>query len=125
MNEPASTVFDRVGRDGIMRLSAAFYRRVAADDLLGTIYPRDDLEGAEMRLASFLIQRFGGPDDYSQQRGHPRLRMRHAPFAIDRDARDRWMHLMAAALRECSFEADVRQQLIIYFEDAATFMINR
>src|SRR4051812_47798858 len=79
-------VFGLIGEEGFRRLVAAFYRRVPADPVLGRMYPPDDLDAAEQRLAGFLIQRFGGPDAYSQARGHPRLRMRHAPFTIDHAA---------------------------------------
>src|SRR5437868_1161722 len=91
-------VYARIGEEGFTRLVAGFYRRVAGDEILSAMYPKEDLAGAERRLREFLIQRFGGPQTYSQQRGHPRLRMRHAPFAIDQRARDRWVSLMEAAL---------------------------
>ena len=89
-----------VGEDGITRVVAAFYRRVPGDDVLGPMYPADDLAGAEERLRDFLIFRLGGSPRYLEQRGHPRLRMRHARFAIDERARDRWMTLMTDAMRE-------------------------
>ena len=75
-------VYSVIGEEGFRRLVAAFYRRVATDDILSPMYPKKDMAGAEERLRGFLIQRFGGPDHYSQRRGHPRLRMRHAPFKI-------------------------------------------
>ena len=80
-------VYSIIGEDGFTRLVSAFYRRVPNDPVLGSMYPRHDFVGAEARLRGFLIQRFGGPDDYSQKRGHPRLRMRHAPFRVDAVAR--------------------------------------
>src|SRR3954465_2319516 len=89
-----------IGEDGFRRLIAAFYRQVPNDDVLGPMYPPDDLQGAEQRLRDFLICRFGGPQRYMEQRGHPRLRMRHMPFAVDAAARARWMQLMANALDE-------------------------
>ena len=82
------------GEDGFARLVRAFYAQVPADDVLGPMYPRDDLEGAEQRLRDFLVGRFGGPPRYIEQRGHPRLRMRHMPFTVDERARDRWVLLM-------------------------------
>src|SRR5947209_61924 len=91
-------LYGLMGEAGLARLVANFYRRVPADDILGLMYPKADLAGAEERLRGFLIQRFGGPDVYSQRRGHPRLRMRHAGFKIDRRARDRWISLMEAAM---------------------------
>ena len=107
------------------RLVAAFYRRVATADILAPMYPRHDMAGAEERLRGFLIQRFGGPDIYSQQRGHPRLRMRHGPFRIDQKGRDRWVELMEAALAEVNLPAEAVPPLQKFFHDAATFMINR
>ena len=80
-----------IGEDGFARLVRAFYAQVPGDDVLGPMYPAHDLVGAEERLRDFLIGRFGGPPRYIEQRGHPRLRMRHAPFAIDEAARNRWV----------------------------------
>src|SRR5215213_10846455 len=93
-------VYSVIGEAGFTRLVAAFYRRVATDDILRPMYPEDDLPGAEVRLRHFLIQRFGGPMVYAEQRGHPKLRMRHAPFTIDLRGRDRWVELMEAAMAE-------------------------
>ena len=118
-------VYSVIGDDGFARLVAAFYRRVAADDILRPMYPEDDLAGAEQRLREFLIQRFGGPMIYSEKRGHPRLRMRHVPFAIDQRGRDRWIQLMEAALAEVRFPAEAVPPLRKFFHEAATFMINR
>ena len=118
-------LYGLIGEDGFRRLVAAFYRRVPSDDILGPMYPKRDLAGAEERLRGFLIQRFGGPDHYSQQRGHPRLRMRHAPFAIDRAGRDRWVELMEQSLAEAQLPPAAEQPLRKFFHDAATFMINR
>lgn len=118
-------LYGLIGDDGFARLVAAFYRRVATDDVIGPMYPEHDLPGAERRLRGFLIQRFGGPDHYSQQRGHPRLRMRHAPFAIDQAGRDRWVMLMEQAMDEAALPAAAVPLLRQFFHDAATFMINR
>ena len=117
-------VYGLIGEDGFRRLVAAFYRRVPADDLLGPMYPKQDMAGAEERLRGFLIQRFGGPDHYSQRRGHPRLRMRHAPFKITQAGRDRWVELMEAALVEAELPAESHPPLRQFFHDSATFMIN-
>jgi hemoglobin len=119
-----SHVYGLIGEEGFRRLVAGFYRRVATDDILSPMYPKHDLVGAEERLRGFLIQRFGGPETYSQQRGHPRLRMRHAPFKIDQRGRDRWIELMEAALPEANLPADAIPPLRTFFHDAATFMIN-
>lgn len=113
-----------IGDDGFARLVSAFYRRVPADDVLGPMYPKDDLPAAEERLRDFLIGRFGGPARYAERRGHPRLRMRHAPFRVDRRARDRWMSLMDQALAETQLPPEVESILRRYFADTATFMIN-
>jgi hemoglobin len=124
MNLLDTQLFDRLGEAGLRRLVAAFYRRVPADPILGPMYPRDDLAGAQERLGDFLIQRFGGPDHYSQKRGHPRLRMRHAPFKVDPQGRDRWIELMEAAMVETQMPAAAVPALRKFFQDAGTFMIN-
>jgi hemoglobin len=104
---------------------AAFYRRVPGDDVLGPMYPAEDLEGAEQRLRDFLIYRFGGPERYLEQRGHPRLRARHGRFAIDARARDRWMHLMTEALADAGLPADVEEIMRTFLDGIATFLINK
>jgi hemoglobin len=118
-------IYAVIGEQGFTRLVAEFYRQVPADDILGSIYPPGDLAGAEQRLRDFLIFRFGGPPRYVEQRGHPRLRMRHAPFPVNEAARDRWMKLMNAALEKANLGTDVNELLRQYFESAATAMINR
>jgi hemoglobin len=118
-------VYRAVGEDGFARLIAAFYRQVPNDDILGPMYPADDLAGAEERLRDFLIGRFGGPQRYIEQRGHPRLRMRHAPFPIGSAARQRWLDLMDTALAEVQLPADAEAALRPFFDAVATMMINR
>lgn len=118
-------VYGLIGEDGFTRLIAAFYRQIPSDDILGPMYPAHDLEGAEQRLRDFLIFRFGGPQSYILQRGHPRLRMRHAPFAIGQAARDRWMQIMTNALDETKLPLEADAVLREFFESTATFMINR
>ena len=118
-------VYASIGEEGFARLVRAFYAQVPTDDILGAMYPAHDLSGAEQRLRDFLVGRFGGPDRYIQQRGHPRLRQRHAPFVIDRRARDRWIELMNRALDEAALPTDATQILRAFFDEAATFMINR
>ena len=118
-------VYSVIGEEGFHRLIAAFYRRVPTDDILGPMYPRQDLAGAEQRLRDFLIFRFGGPQHYIEQRGHPRLRMRHIPFTIDQAARDRWIKLMTEALTEAALPPEPEAVLREFFEGVATFMINR
>jgi hemoglobin len=119
-----SEIFQAIGADGFTRLVAAFYRQVPGDDILGPMYPPDDLEGAEQRLRDFLIGRFGGPPRYIEQRGHPRLRMRHAPFTINAAARNRWVELMSRALDEAAFPRQVELALRPFFEGVASMMMN-
>jgi hemoglobin len=118
-------IFSLIGENGFRRLVSAFYRQVPRDDLLGPMYPAGDLAGAEERLRDFLIFRFGGPPRYIEERGHPRLRMRHAPFAIGQAARNRWMQLMNNALAEAALPAEVETMLREFLSGVATFMINR
>lgn len=122
---PEDEVYARIGEEGFARLVAAFYRRVPADDLLGPMYPRHDLTGAEQRLCDFLVGRFGGPQRYIARRGHPRLRMRHMPFAVDSRARDRWVALMDAALVDAALEPESAATLRSFFASTASFLINR
>ncbi len=117
-------IYALIGEDGFRRLVAAFYRQVPADDILGPMYPPDDMAGAEERLRLFLIGRFGGPQTYIEQRGHPRLRMRHAPYHIDGPARDRWVQLMGRALDEAALPPEVDALLRPFFDGVATFMRN-
>ena len=118
-------IYERIGEEGFARLVRGFYAQVPDDDLLGPMYPKDDLPGAEIRLRDFLIGRCGGPPRYIEQRGHPRLRMRHAPFAIDQAARNRWMQLMDRALEQAELPSEVTPLLREFLDGVATFMINR
>jgi len=118
-------VYPAIGEDGFRQLIHAFYAQIPADDILGPMYKGRDMAAAEKRLCDFLIYRFGGPDSYIEQRGHPRLRMRHAPFAIDQAGRDRWMQLMTKAFEEVPLPAEPAAMLKSFFESTATFMINR
>ena len=117
-------VYELIGEDGFRRLVAAFYQRVRGDDILSPLYPEQDFAGAEERLRDFLVGRFGGPMRYVERRGHPRLRMRHARFRVDRAARDRWVSLMEAALAEANLAPDATAMLRQFFHDSATFLIN-
>ena len=116
-------LYSMIGDDGFARLTAAFFRRVPTDPILAPMY-QHDLAGAEWRLREFLVGRFGGPTRYIEQRGHPRLRMRHAPFKINTAARNRWIEQMTAALEEAALPAEANATLRRFFDDAATFMIN-
>jgi hemoglobin len=118
-------IYAVIGEDGFTRLVAAFYRQVPADDILGPMYPPDDMAGAEQRLRDFLVGRFGGPPRYIEQRGHPRLRMRHMPFAVTPAARDRWVVLMTNALNEVQLPHDAASMLHEFFDQVATMMVNQ
>jgi len=118
-------IFSRIGEAGFTRLVGAFYRQVPYDAILGKMYPSHQLAAAEQRLCDFLIYRFGGPQRYLEQRGHPRLRARHLPFRIDQAARDRWMQLMDNAFAEAALPAEVEGLLRAFFEQMSTFMINQ
>ena len=118
-------IYALIGEEGFERLVAAFYRQVPGDDILGPMYPSHDLAGAELRLREFLVFRFGGPQRYLETRGHPRLRMRHAPFAVDQAARNRWMELMTRAIEEAGLPVEAAETLSAFFDSVATFMINR
>lgn len=112
------------GHDTFVRLVDAFYRGVAADDLLRPMYPEEDLAPAAERLTLFLEQYWGGPTTYSQQRGHPRLRMRHAAFHIDPAARDSWLAHMRAAVDELDLPPLHEATLWDYLHRAAFAMVN-
>jgi hemoglobin len=120
-----SDVYAVIGEAGFSRLVGAFYAQVPGDDILGPMYPHDDLAGAEERLRDFLVFRFGGPTRYAERRGHPRLRARHAPFRIDSGARERWVSLMERALDQAELAPEADALLRAFFRATATFMINR
>ena len=123
-DRPAS-FYEAVGGEDTFRLLVdRFYAGVAADPVLRALYPEDDLGPAAERLRLFLTQYWGGPTTYSQQRGHPRLRMRHAPFAINTAARDAWLRHMRAAVDSLDLAPAHRQQLWHYLEGAADAMRN-
>jgi hemoglobin len=118
------SLYDRIGEEPFRRIVHGFYQGVAADPELRAMYPEQDLGPAEDRLTMFLIQYWGGPRTYSEQRGHPRLRMRHASFHIDVAARDRWLRHMRAAVDAQDLAPADRDELWAYLEHAATFMLN-
>jgi hemoglobin len=121
---PEEDVYTTIGEDGFHRLVAAFYRQVPTDSILGPMYPSEDLAGAEHRMRTFLIGRFGGPPTYIEERGHPRLRMRHLPFRVNQAARDRWMQLMTKALDESQLPPEADDVLRRFFDGMSSFMIN-
>ena len=122
-------IYQLLGASVLTAIVAGFYRQVPTDPILGAMYPAHDLAGAEQRLCAFLIYRFGGPPDYLRDRGHPRLRIRHAPFAVDLAARDRWMQLMMRSVDEQVAAGKVAREHRDYLEkflgDIATFLMNR
>ncbi len=115
----------QVGADGLAELVAAFYRRVRTDDLIGPMYPDQDWEGGEKRLREFLQFRFLGEPAYIENRGHPRLRMRHFPFRIGPAEAERWVTLMTAAMDECDTSVAARQVMLPFFAQVAEAMRNR
>ncbi len=119
------TVYEQLGEDGIRDVVAHFYAQVREDDLLGPMYPDQDWEGAEQRLRDFLVFRFGGPQRYLEQRGHPRLRMRHLPFKIGEAERDRWLSLMRRAMEACEVPAPACDEMWALFVPLADFMRNQ
>ncbi len=126
MTVEQTTLYDRAGGTPFFEgLVGRFYDGVATDPLIRPLYPEPDLAGARHRLTLFLIQYWGGPTTYDQERGHPRLRMRHAPFAIGSAERDRWLVHMRAAVEAMSPPEDVAAELERYFEMAAEAMRNR
>ncbi|MEK2491915.1 globin [Kitasatospora purpeofusca] len=119
------TFFEQVGGEPTFRrLVHRFYQGVAEDELLRPMYPEEDLGPAEERFTLFLMQYWGGPRTYSEQRGHPRLRMRHVPFKVDRAAHDAWLKHMRVAVDELALPAEVEQQLWDYLTYAAASMVN-
>jgi hemoglobin len=127
MAEGTTTLYETVGGMPFFeRLVDRFYDAVAADETLLGLYPQpDDLAPARRHLTLFLAQYWGGPTTYSDERGHPRLRMRHAPFAIDPGARDRWLEHMHAAVDALEPDPPVRTALLEYFDWAAEGLRNQ
>lgn len=121
----AASFYEAVGgRETFDRLTAEFYARVREDELLAPMYPQDDFEGAQRRLLMFLEQYWGGPRTYSEERGHPRLRMRHAPYRIDPAARDAWLTHMRAAVGTLELSPLHEAELWDYLERAAHSLQN-
>jgi hemoglobin len=126
MTAPPTTLYERAGGTPFFEgLVGRFYDGVEDDPILRPVYPEPDLDGARHRLTLFLIQYWGGPTTYDQERGHPRLRMRHAPFAIGSLERDRWLVHMRAAVAELAPADEVAAELERYFTMAAEAMRNR
>lgn len=119
------TFYDEVGGAATFeQLVREFYSGVAGDPELRSLYPEEDLGPAEVRLRMFLEQYFGGPGTYSEQRGHPRLRMRHVPFAVTLDMRDRWLRHMYAAMDRVELPEAHAEAMRDYFFRAAHMLVN-
>jgi hemoglobin len=127
MNESTQmSLYEAVGgEETFRRLVSSFYRGVAEDPELRAVYPSRDLGPAEEHLRLFLIQYWGGPGTYNERRGHPRLRMRHAHFAIGEAERDAWLRHMRAALDELALDAEFDRQLWDYLVMAAHSLVNQ
>lgn len=127
-DRPSTTFYDEVGgAETFDRITARFYAEVAKDDLLRPMYPEEDLGPAERRLRLFLEQYWGGPRTYSDERGHPRLRMRHAPYRIGPAERDAWLRCMRIAIAEIdsdTLDDAHRKAMLDYMDMAADSMMN-
>ncbi len=121
-----NTVWQQVGGEATFeKIVRSFYAGVREDPLLAPMYPQDDWDGAIYRLRTFLEQYWGGPTTYQEERGHPRLRMRHAAYPINSEARDRWLHHMNAALDEAALPPMHDTAIRDYVDRAAHMLVNR
>lgn len=121
-----TTFYDEIGGEAtITAIVHRFYEGVAADPYLRALYPEEDLGPAEERFRLFLIQYWGGPSTYSEQRGHPRLRMRHAPFAVTPKAKEHWLTHFRAGLDSVALPPEQDAQFWEYVTHAAQFMVNQ
>lgn len=122
------SLYDMVGEETFRKIVHEFYRQVPEDPILGPMYPAEDLSGAEDRLRWFLVQYWGGPKTFNEQRGHPRLRMRHMHFAVDAEGRQHWLLLMSNALGTISHEElpePARQAMWEHMVRVADMLINQ
>jgi hemoglobin len=120
---PFQSIYDTIGEDQIHRLVGYFYQEVAKNNPLRELYP-EDLKPAERRLFLFLVQVFGGPQTYSEERGHPRLKMRHLDWKIDPGMRDHWLNAMLTALDRLNPDQNAKELMMEYFIKVANHMIN-
>ena len=120
-----AVIYTILGEAGFTKMVAAFYRRIKTDDLIGPMYPDDDWDAAEERLRDFMLFRFGKDPRYQTKRGHPRLRMRHAPFPIGDAEAVRWLQLMDEAMDETNVPASIQMDLRTFFEMVAHNMKNQ
>ena len=125
MTNNLPTIYEAVGGEKVFaRIIENFYNGIESDALIRPMYPQD-LTESKRSMTLFVMQYFGGPRTYSQERGHPRLRMRHAPFSIGQAERDAWMKHMRDAVEAEHFVSSLETVLLDYFENTATFMMNR
>jgi len=117
------TYYERIGEEKIKKLIRDFYKGIRKDELLSPMY-KDDFEGAEQRLFLFMVQYLGGPDTYNQQRGHPRLRIRHVHFPVTEEAKEHWLANMKKALDQSDIAPPEKEFLRNYFRQTATFLKN-
>lgn len=122
--QPSPNLYALLGPEPFWRIARAFYARIEVHPTMRGMFPAD-LEEPIRNQAEFLIQYFGGPTEYSDRKGHPRLRMRHMPFAIDLAARNGWVECMRGALQDAGIEQPHRDAMMAYFERTATFLMNR
>ena len=118
-------MYDEIGSEAFEQLVSHFYALVSINPVIAPMYPKDDLHGAAIRLKMFLEQYWGGPSTYQENRGHPRLRMRHAEFPITQDARDAWLNAMQKAVNGVEMDAALRAELWDYLEMAANSLVNQ
>ena len=125
MSETEQTFYEAIGgHDTIKLIVDTFYEGVATDEVLRPLYVEEDLGPSNERFRMFLEQYWGGPTTYSDERGHPRLRMRHAPFVVDEAARDRWLFHFRAGLDKAALSPEHDAQFWAYVQHAANFMVN-
>lgn len=120
-----AVIYTILGEAGFTKIVAAFYKRIKTDDLIKPMYPEEDMAGSEERLRDFLLFRFGGDPRYQAKRGHPRLRMRHAPFAIGETEVERWLKLMNEAMVETKVPESIQIELQTFFAMVANNMKNQ
>ena len=120
-----AVIYTILGEAGFTKLVAAFYKRIKTDDLIKPMYPEEDMAGSEERVRDFLLFRFGNDPRYQAKRGHPRLRVRHAPFAIGEAEVERWLKLMDEAMVETKVPDSIQMELRTFFTMVANNMKNQ
>ncbi len=120
-----AVIYTILGEEGFTKIVSAFYAKIKKDDLIKPMYPEDDMDGSEERLRDFLLFRFGNDPRYQAKRGHPRLRARHAPFAIGEPEVERWLKLMNEAMEETNVPNAIKMELNAFFDTVAHNMKNQ